>query len=227
MGQKVRPTGIRIGITRDWASRWYANKQEFGKFLGEDQKIRRFVKREFYSAGVPLIEIEREGDGENRKVTITLHAARPGVVIGRKGQRVDMLRQELEQLTGGKVQLNITEVNDPRLNAQLVAENVGDQLLKRKPFRRVLKNTIQECMEAGAQGVKVMVSGRLGGAEMARREVSSDGKIPLSTLRADIDFGLAEARTTYGVIGIQAWIYRGEVLKEKKGRGHGVDAEKG
>lgn len=227
MGQKVRPTGIRIGITRDWASRWYANKQEFGKFLGEDQRIRRFIKREFYSAGVPTVEIEREGDGENRKVTITLHAARPGVVIGRKGQRVDMLKHELEKMTGGKVQLNITEVNEPRVNAQLVAEGVADQLIKRKPFRRVLKNTTQESMDAGALGVKIMVSGRLGGAEMARREVTSMGKIPLSTLRADIDYGLAEARTTYGIIGVKAWIYRGEVLKEKKGRSHGTDAQTG
>ncbi|MEM7261270.1 MAG: 30S ribosomal protein S3 [Planctomycetota bacterium] len=227
MGQKVRPTGIRIGITRDWSSRWYATKQEFGKFLKEDHLIRKHIKSEFYSAGVPLIEIERDGDGESRKVTINLHAARPGVVIGRKGARVDELRTELEAITGGKVQLNIAEVNDPDTNAQLVAENVADQLLKRQPFRRVLKNTIRNTRERGALGVKVMVAGRLGGAEMARREYATEGKIPLSTLRADIDYGFAEARTTYGVIGVKTWIYKGEILDKNKkgGQRHGANAQ--
>jgi len=227
MGQKVRPTSIRLGITRKHSSRWYASKQEFGRFLAEDQRIRKHIKHDFYSAGVPLIEIEREGDGDNRKVTITLHAARPGVVIGRKGARVDQLKEELEKMTQGKIQLNIAEVDDPDTNAQLVAENVADQLLKRQPFRRVLKNTIRNSRERGVLGIKIMMSGRLQGAEMARTEHSSEGKIPLSTLRADIDYGLALARTTYGIIGVKVWIYKGEVLKEKKEAPHGTDAQKG
>jgi len=225
MGQKVRPTGIRIGITRDWSSRWYATKQEFGKFLKEDHEIRKYIKNEFYSAGVPLIEIERDGVGESRKVTINLHAARPGVVIGRKGARVDQLKTELESITGGRVQLNIAEVNDPDTNAQLVAENVAEQLLKRQQFRRVLNNTIRTTRERGALGVKIMVAGRLGGAEMARREYATEGKIPLSTLRADIDYGFAEARTTYGIIGVKCWIYKGDVLEKKGGRRHGANAQ--
>ena len=223
MGQKVRPTATRIGITRDWSSRWYANKQEYGKLLVEDQKIRRFIKDEFYSAGVPEIEIERNG----QVVTINLHAARPGVVIGRKGARVEQLRADLEALTKTKVQLNINEVQNADLNAQLVAENVADQLRRRMPFRRVLKNTLRTSMDAGAKGIKCMVSGRLGGAEIARSEVQVDGSIPLSTLRADIDYGLAEARTTYGVIGVKVWIYRGEVLEKGKARSNVADAQKG
>jgi len=221
MGQKVRPTGIRIGITRDWSSRWYANKQEFGKLLVEDQKIRRYIKNEFFSAGVPEIEIERNG----QVVTIHLHAARPGVVIGRKGARVEQLRSDLEAMTKQKVQLNINEVQNPDLNAQLVAENVADQLRRRMPFRRVLKNMIRTSRDAGAKGVKIMVAGRLGGAEIARTEFQVEGSIPLSTLRADVDFGLAEARTTYGVIGVKTWIYRGEVLE--KGKARHADAQEG
>jgi small subunit ribosomal protein S3 len=222
MGQKVRPTGIRIGITRDWSSRWYANKQEFGKLLVEDQKIRRFIKHEFYSAGVPEIEIERNG----QVVTINLHAARPGVVIGRKGARVEQLRADLEVLTHSKVQLNINEVPNADLNSTLVAENVAEQLRRRMPFRRVLKNTLRTVRDAGAKGVKVMVAGRLGGAEIARTEFQVDGSIPLSTLRADIDYGFAEARTTYGVIGVKVWIYKGEVLEKGKNR-HVADAQEG
>ena len=222
MGQKVSPTATRIGITRDWSSRWYANKQEYGKLLVEDQQIRRYIKREFYSAGVPEIEIERNG----QVVTIRLHAARPGVVIGRKGARVEQLRADLEAITQSKVQLDINEVQNPDLNAQLVAENVADQLRRRMPFRRVLKNTLRTSRDAGAKGIKVMVSGRLGGAEIARTEFQVEGSIPLSTLRADIDYGLAESRTTYGVIGVKVWIYRGEVLEKGKNR-HVADAKKG
>ena len=224
MGQKVNPVGIRIGITRDWSSRWYANKQEFGKLLVEDQKIRRYIKHEFYSAGVPEIEIERNG----QVVTINMHAARPGVVIGRKGARVEQLRSDLEAITGSKVQLNINEVQNPDVNAQLVGENVADQLRRRMPFRRVLKNTLRTTMDAGAKGIKIMVSGRLGGAEIARSEVQVEGSIPLSTLRADIDYGHAESRTTYGVIGVKVWIYRGEVLEKVKGKARNVpDAKEG
>ena len=221
MGQKVRPTGIRIGITRDWSSRWYANKQEFGKLLVEDHKIRRYIKNEFFSAGVPEIEIERNG----QVVTIHLHAARPGVVIGRKGARVEQLRTDLEAMTKQKIQLNINEVQNPDLSAQLVAENVADQLRRRMPFRRVLKNMIRTSRDAGAKGVKIMVAGRLGGAEIARTEHQAEGSIPLSTLRADVDYGFAEARTTYGVIGVKCWIYRGEVLE--KGKARHADAQEG
>ncbi len=224
MGQKVNPKGIRIGITRDWSSRWYATKAEFGKLLVEDQKIRRFIKHEFYSAGVPEIEIERDG----QVVTIHMHAARPGVVIGRKGARVEQLRADLEAITRSKVQLNINEVQNPDVNAQLVAENISDQLRRRMPFRRVLKNTLRTTMDAGAKGIKIMVSGRLGGAEIARSECQVEGSIPLSTLRADIDYGLAEARTTYGVIGVKVWVYRGEVLEKVKGKNRNVpDAKEG
>ncbi len=222
MGQKVRPTGIRIGITRDWSSRWYANKQEFGKLLVEDQKIRAFIKHEFFSAGVPEIEIERNG----QVVTIHLHAARPGVVIGRKGARVEQLRADLEAMTHSKVQLNINEVQNPDLSAQLISENVAEQLRRRMPFRRVLKNTLRTCTDAGAKGIKVMVSGRLGGAEIARTEFQVAGSIPLSTLRADIGYGFTESRTTYGVVGVKVWIYVGEVLEKGKGR-NVADAQEG
>ena len=227
MGQKVRPTGIRIGITRNWSSRWYANKKDFGRYLLEDRKIRRHIKNEFYSAGVSSIDIERD---EN-KVGLTLMVARPGVVIGRKGARIESLKKELEVITAGKdVSLNIQEVAVPELDAQLIAENVGDQLKKRAAFRRVLKMTIRNARDRGAQGVKIMISGRLGGAEMARREMAMEGKIPLSTLRADIDYGFHEAITTYGVIGIKVWVYRGEVIgdeKEKKEAQNVADAKAG
>ncbi len=221
MGQKVRPTGIRIGITRDWSSRWYASKQDFGRFLREDYHIRRHIKKYFYSAGVPEIEIERDA----RRVTVTLHAARPGVVIGRKGAKVDQLKTDLEKITSQDVQLNIEEVPDPETDAQLIAEGVADQLQKRAAFRRVLKNTIRNTRERGALGIKIMVAGRLGGAEMARREHSSEGKIPLSTLRADIRYGFAEAKTTYGVIGVKCWVYKGEVLGKRGGERHGAHAQ--
>ena len=214
MGQKVRPTGIRIGITRDWSSRWYADKQSFGGWLLEDVAIRRHIKEHYYSAGIPRIEIERDG----RRVTITLHAARPGVVIGRKGARVDQLKTDLEKITKQEVQLNIEEVRDPELDAQLIAESVSEQLKKRSAFRRVLKMTIRNVRERGALGVKIMVAGRLGGAEMARREHASEGKIPLSTLRADIDYGFWEAKTTAGIIGIKVWLYKGEVLSKAEAK---------
>lgn len=225
MGQKVRPTGIRLGITRDWSSRWYATKKDFGNFLVEDQRVRRHIKDNYGSAGVPEVEIEREVKGDGYKVTVTLHAARPGVVIGRKGARVDQLKADLEKITGQEIQLNIEEVPDPETNAQLVAEAVSDQLLKRAAFRRVLKNTVRGVMERGAQGVKVMVAGRLGGAELARTEFAVEGKIPLSTLRADIDYGFAEARTSYGVIGCKVWVYKGDVLERKDKQRYGAHAK--
>ena len=222
MGQKVRPTAIRIGITRQWSSRWYADKKDFGRYLLEDKHIRTHIKREFYSAGVSRIDIERD---ENR-VTVALYVARPGVVIGRKGARIEQLRGDLEIITDGRqCHLNIQEVTDPEFDAQLTAEAVAESLKKRQPFRRVLKQTIRTARERGVKGIKVMVSGRLGGADMARREHSSEGKIPLSTLRADIDYGFTHAITTYGVIGVKVWIYRGEVIKGKREeKPHGAHA---
>ena len=227
MGQKVNPISIRLGITRGWSSRWFANKQQFGKFLIEDNRIRKHIKKEYGSAGIPEVEVEREGNGEEYKLTVTLHAARPGVVIGRKGARVDQLRGELEKIAGREVQLNINEVTEPDQNAQLVAEGIAEQIVKRAAFRRILKNTLRTVMEQrGVEGIKVMISGRLGGAEMARSESASEGKIPLSTLRADIQYGFAEAKTTYGITGIKVWIYKGEVLGKLGGKPN-VNAEKG
>ncbi len=224
MGHKVRPTSLRLGITRNWSSRWYASKKDFGPLLVQDHRIRNFIKHEFFSAGIPEIEIERSG----HQVTIHLHAARPGVVIGKRGAKVEQLREDLQLIIGkaADVRLNIVEVPHPDLNAQLLAENVSDQLRRRMPFRRVLKQMVRVTMESGAKGVKLMLSGRLGGAEIARSEKSSEGSIPLSTIRADVDYGFAEAKTTYGIIGVKAWVYRGEVVNQKKGSGrHGDDAQ--
>lgn len=226
MGQKVRPTSVRLGIIRDWSSRWYASKQDYGRLLVEDTRIRRYIKHEFYNAGVPQIEIERSG----QEVKITLHAARPGVVIGKRGAKVEQLREDLEHLIEDhcQVKLDIQEVQNADINAQLVAEGVADQLRRRMPFRRILKQTVQLVMEAGAKGVKVMISGRLGGAEIARSEFASEGSIPLSTLRADVDYGFAESRTTYGVIGVKTWVYRGEVISNEKGsQRNGAHAQEG
>ena len=205
MGQKVSPIGLRTGITLDWQSRWYANKREFGKLLVEDQKIREFIKKHYSYAGIPRIEIERVRD----EVKIILHTARPGVIIGRKGAEVDRLRDRIEDLTGRRVAINIKEVQHPELEAQLVAESVAEQLSKRASFRRTMRRAVEAVMNAGAEGVKVMLAGRLGGAEMARRTHMSEGKIPLQTLDADISYGFAEAKTTFGNIGIKVWIYRG------------------
>lgn len=222
MGQKVRPTGIRIGITRNWSSRWYATKRDFGRYLLEDSKIRRHVKREFYSAGVSSIDIERDLN----RVTVTITVARPGVVIGRKGARIEELKRELEAITVNRaVNLNIQEVPDPEIDAQLIAENMAEQLKKRQPFRRVIKQAIKTARDRGVPGIKVMISGRLGGAELARTEHAAEGSIPLSTLRANIDYGFAEAFTTYGVIGVKVWVFKGEILKEKEIKRHGADAE--
>lgn len=226
MGHKVRPTSLRLGITRDWSSRWYANKKDFGPLLIQDHRIRNYIKHEFYSAGIPEIEIERSG----HHVTIHLHAARPGVVIGKRGAKVEQLREDLQGIVGREadLNLNIKEVQNPDLNAQLLAENVSDQLRRRMPFRRVMKQMVRVTMECGAKGVKIMMSGRLGGAEIARTEQSSDGSIPLSTMRADVDYGFAEARTTYGIIGVKTWVYRGEEEDDQKQKGsvrHGDDAQ--
>jgi len=206
MGQKVHPTGMRIGITEDWRSRWYADKKHFGLLLVEDQKIKRHIKKNYSFAGIPKIEIERNRE----QVKVILHTARPGIIIGRKGAEVDKLRDELIDLTGRTVTINIREIKKPELSAQLVAEDIAQQLEKRASTRRVMKKAVETAMAAGAKGVKIAVAGRLGGSEMARSDRQVGGSIPLQTLRANIDYGFATAVTTYGSIGVKSWIYKGE-----------------
>ena len=210
MGQKVNPHGLRVGVIKDWESRWYARPDKVGDLIVEDNKIRKFLKNKLYSAGVPTIEIERD----SAKVRIFIHCSRPGVVIGKGGQEIEKLRQEVEALIGKPVALSIVEVRTPDTNAQLVAENIAQQLEKRIGFRRAMKNAISRAMRMGVKGIKVQCSGRLGGAELSRVETYHEGTIPLQTLRADIDYGLAEAATTYGRIGVKVWIYKGEVLSQ-------------
>ncbi len=218
MGQKVHPHGLRVGVIKDWDSRWFAKDNAFGDILVEDYKLRKFLKKNLYLAGVPRIEIERFAG----KVKINIHCAKPGMVIGKGGAGIDKLRVQCEELINkGKtdkvsVAINIVEVRQPDLNAQLVAENIAAQLERRVSFRRALKLAIGNAMKRGAKGIKTSVSGRLGGAEIARTEHYHEGTIPLQTLRADIDYGFAEAHTTYGRIGVKVWIYRGEVLSDVK-----------
>jgi small subunit ribosomal protein S3 len=221
MGQKVRPTGLRIGIVERWRSRWYANKRDFGGLLVEDSKIRAYISKEFRFAGIPKVEIERTANDVN----CIVHTARPGLIIGRKGAKVDKLREDLAKLTGKKVNINIAEVNTPELSAQLVAESIAEQLEKRASFRRTMKKAIDMTMQAGSKGVRVQVSGRLGGSEMARCETAMAGSIPLSTLRARIDYGFATAVTVYGSIGCKVWVYLGEQTAEEMEAGHGNDAK--
>ena len=208
MGQKVNPHGLRVGVIKDWDSRWYARADKVGDLVVEDDKIRKYLKKKLYSAGVPTIEIERD----SAKVRIFIHCSRPGVVIGKGGAEIEKLRAEVEALIGKPVAVSIVEVRTPDTNAQLVAENIAQQLEKRIGFRRAMKNAIGRAMRMGAKGIKVCVSGRLGGAEIARSETYHEGTIPLQTLRADIDYGFAEAATTYGRIGVKVWIYKGEIL---------------
>ena len=209
MGQKVNPHGLRVGVIKDWESRWYARPDKVGDLIVEDDKIRKFLKKKLYAAGVPTIEIERD----STKVRIFIHCSRPGVVIGKGGTEIEKLRKEVEALIGGKpVALSIVEVRTPDTNAQLVAENIAQQLEKRIGYRRAMKNAIGRAMRMGAKGIKVQCGGRLGGAEISRSESYHEGTIPLQTIRADIDYGLAEAHTTYGRIGVKVWIYKGEVL---------------
>lgn len=210
MGQKVNPHGMRVGVIKDWDSRWYARDEKVGDLIVEDNKIRKFVKKSLYGAGVPKIEIERSND----VVTLFVHCARPGMVIGKDGAEVEKLRLAVEALIGKKVKLNIVEVRNPDMNAQLVAENIAQQLEKRISHRRAMKNAMGRAMRSGARGIKVMCSGRLAGAEIARNECYHDGTIPLQTIRADIEYGFAEAATTYGRIGVKVWIYKGEVLSQ-------------
>ena len=208
MGQKVHPHGMRVGVIKDWDSRWYARADKVGDLIVEDYKIRQYLKKTLYSAGVPTIEIERD----SAKVRIFIHCSRPGVVIGKGGAEIERIRLEVEKLIGKPVALSIVEVRTPDTNAQLVAENIAAQLEKRIGFRRAMKNAIGRAMRMGAKGIKVMCAGRLGGAEIARSESYHEGTIPLQTIRADIDYGFAEAATTYGRIGVKVWIYKGEVL---------------
>ena len=210
MGQKVNPHGMRVGVIKDWDSRWYAANEKVGDLLVEDKKIRDYLKKTLYGAGIPKIEIERD----NAKVRVYLHCARPGVVIGKGGEDIKKVEAQLVKLTGKPVDLKIVEVRDTDTNAQLVAENIAQQLEKRIGFRRAMKNSMGRAMRAGAKGIKVSCGGRLGGAEIARTEHYHDGTIPLQTLRADIDYGFAEAATTYGRIGVKVWIYKGEVLTQ-------------
>jgi len=207
MGQKTNPIGLRLGINRTWDSRWFSQK-DYATWLSEDYQIRKYIKKRLYKAGVAKIEIERSSN----KCTVNIFTARPGMVIGRKGSEVDMLRDELKHLAGKDVQINIKDVKKPELNAQLVAEHIAMQLEQRVSFRRAMKKTIASAMRMGAQGIKVQVSGRLGGAEMSRREGYHEGRVPLHTLRADIDFARATAHTTFGCIGVKVWLYKGEVF---------------
>ena len=228
MGQKVDPRGLRVGVINDWDSKWYADKKHFGEYVVEDYKIREYIKKKLYASGISKIEIERT----SKFVKISVHTAKPGLVIGKGGNLAESLKAELEKMINKQVNLNIIEVKDVDTNAQLVAENIANQLERRISFRRAMKQCMQKAMKMGALGIKTACSGRLGGADMARTEFYVEGTVPLQTLRADIDYGFAEANTTYGKVGVKVWIYKGEVLPEKKnkvvegGNDHAIDAKK-
>ncbi len=213
MGQKVNPHGLRVGIIKDWDSKWYAEGEEFADNLVEDHEIRKFLKKKLYASGISKIEIERASD----RVRVTVYTAKPGVVIGQKGAEIDKLRKQLENKTGKKLLIDVKEVKRPDKDAQLVAENIAEQLERRISFRRAMKSSMSRSMKAGVLGIKASCAGRLGGADMARIETYNEGTIPLQTLRADIEYGFAEADTTYGKVGVKVWIYKGEVLPSKKG----------
>jgi small subunit ribosomal protein S3 len=217
MGQKVRPTGFRVGIMEDWRSRWYASKKEFSELLVEDFKIRKFVleyvKKKFGSAGIPKIEIERTRDA----VKVIIFTARPGIIIGKRGAEVERLQEELQKLTGRRIEIKIEEVTRPEIDAQLISEDISEQLQKRSGFRRTMKRSLEQTMDGGAKGVKIQLSGRLGGSEMSRTESANLGSIPLSTLRARIDYGFSEAKTAQGHIGIKVWVNQGDYLKTEGG----------
>jgi small subunit ribosomal protein S3 len=221
MGQKTHPTGFRIGVTKPWESKWYA-KNDFGKLLAEDLNVRKFVKRKLYSAGVSKIEVERAAS----KLRVNVHAARPGIAIGKKGAGIEQVKDELAKMLKKPIEdivLNVTEVRKAEADAQLIAESIANQLERRIAYRRAMKKAIQQAMKFGVKGIKVRCSGRLGGAEIARTDKYSEGSIPLHTLRADIDYGFAEAQTTYGVIGIKVWVFKGEVdMRTRLGRGRPI-----
>ena len=215
MGQKVHPTGVRVGIIKDWNAKWYANSKNFADYLVEDQKIRKFLKKKLYTAGISKIEIERTA----KFIKVNVFTAKPGIIIGKGGAGAETLKAEVTKLIGKDVNINIVEVKAIDTDAQLVAENIAAQLERRISFRKAMKQCMQKAMKSGALGIKTAVSGRLGGADMARTEFYKEGTIPLQTLRADIDYGFAEADTTYGKIGVKVWIYKGEVLPAKKVEG--------
>jgi small subunit ribosomal protein S3 len=210
MGQKVNPNGFRLGVIRPWRARWFADKA-YTALVHEDLAIRQVIMERHANAGVAEVDIDRSANN----VTVTIHTARPGIIIGKSGQNVEQLRQALENRTGKKVKVNIVEVRQPDVNATLVARNIADQLVKRISFRRAMKQAMQRAMDRGAKGIKVTVAGRLGGAEMSRRETDRRGRVPLQTLRADVEYGTAEAHTTYGVIGVKVWIYKGDVISTR------------
>ncbi len=214
MGQKTNPIGFRLGVTRTWDSRWFA-KKNYAELLHEDILIKKFLKKKLYQAGISRIEIERAAN----KVKVNIYSARPGLIIGKKGSGVDQLRAEVQELTKNELLLNVLEVRKPEIDATLVSESIGAQLEKRVAFRRAMKKALATAIKMGVRGIKVRVSGRVGGAEIARTEGYSEGSIPLHTLRADIDYGTAEAHTTYGIIGIKTWIYKGDVPLRKPGKG--------
>ena len=214
MGQKVNPIGLRLGINRTWDSRWYADTKDYGGLLHEDLKIRAFIKKKCAAAGVSRVIIERP----HRKCRVTIHTARPGVIIGKKGADIESLRKEVAKLTDSELHLNIVEIRKPEIDAQLLAENIAQQLERRVAFRRAMKRAVQNAMRMGALGIRINAGGRLGGAEIARTESYNEGRVPLHTLRADIDYAEVPAFTTYGVVGVKCWIFKGEVVEERRGR---------
>jgi len=211
MGQKIHPTGFRLAVSRNWTSKWFANSKHYADVLNEDIRVREYLRKKLSHASVAKVSIERPA----RNARITIHSARPGVVIGKKGEDIETLRSDLRRMMGGEVGLNIEEIRKPEVDAQLVADSIAQQLEKRIMFRRAMKRAMQNAMRLGAQGIKVMSAGRLNGAEIARSEWYREGRVPLHTLRADIDYGFSEARTTYGVIGVKVWIFKGEVLQRR------------
>ena len=226
MGQKCNPTGLRIGVIKDWDSRWYAKKGEFGDILVEDYNLRKYLLKTLYSAGVPKVEIERD----TKRVRINIHCAKPGMVIGKQGAEIEKLKAICAKKLGkdvNEVFINIIEIKQPDLNATLVAQSIAQQLERRVAFRRAVKGAIRNTMRLGARGIKVMVSGRIGGAEIARSETYKEGTIPLQTIRADIDYGTAEAATTYGRLGVKVWIYQGEVLRESRNKRRRTNRKEG
>ena len=226
MGQKCNPTGLRIGVIKDWDSRWYAKKGEFGDILVEDYNLRQYLLKSLYSAGVPKVEIERD----TKRVRINIHCAKPGMVIGKQGAEIEKLKATCAKKLGkdpSEVFINIVEIKQPDLNATLVAQSIAQQLERRVAFRRAVKGAIRNTMRLGARGIKVMVSGRIGGAEIARSETYKEGTIPLQTIRADIDYGTAEAATTYGRLGVKGWIYQGEVLRESRNKKRRTNRKEG
>ena len=222
MGQKTHPRGFRLGIVKPWRSRWFADKN-FAELLREDETVRKYLHRRLNHAAISEIEIERKP----QKIVVTVHTARPGVVIGKQGAEVDKLRDELAHLTKSEVSINVEEVKRPELDAQLVADNIGHQLQQRISFRRALKRAVQSAMRAGAEGIRVKVGGRLGGAEIARSEGYHEGRVPLHTLRADIDYAQSTAKTTYGTIGVKVWIFKGEVVEDRRGRTYSTGGREG